>query len=162
MEKEAMIYFKNLFYQMQKNLTQIQDDDWGREENILAIRDEMDLVQEGRDEEFEKRLKSRSRLYLKKIDDAVIRIEKGSFGECQECKEEISFERLRARPTATLCIKCKEEEERILEHVPYERRSKGTGSGLAIVGSNCLDFSREDKNFSEGQVLKLAFDKGDD
>lgn len=158
MEKEAMIYFKTLFHKMQTNLTAISDDDWGREE-VSVIKDDMDALQNGRDEEIEKRLKGRSGLYLKKIDDALLRMQKGSFGECEECGEDISFERLRARPTATMCIKCKEDEERKLEHIPYQRRSRSIGRGPAVLATNVLDFPKEDKSLTEGQVIKFTFDK---
>ena len=40
-----------------------------------------------------------------------MRLEDGTFGICEECNREISEKRLMARPTATLCIECKEKEE---------------------------------------------------
>ena len=43
---------------------------------------------------------------LKKIDE-------GTFGICEECGEEISVKRLEARPETTLCIRCKEDQERM-------------------------------------------------
>jgi DnaK suppressor protein len=57
------------------------------------------------------RFRNRELFYLKKINLALARIENGEFGKCQECEEDISFERLKARPTAELCISCKEEAE---------------------------------------------------
>ncbi len=160
MEKEVMIYFKTLFCKMQETLTITSDDDWGREE-ISVIKDDMDALQNGRDLEIENRIKGRSGLYLKKIDDALERIQKGSFGQCEECGDAISFERLKARPTATMCIKCKEDNERVEGHIPYSRRSHSVGRGLAVVGSNVLDFAKEDKSLTERQILKLTFDKDD-
>ena len=58
------------------------------------------------------RLKSREALFLKKLDQAIHRIHDGTFGECLDCGEEIGLPRLKARPTTTLCIPCKEEQER--------------------------------------------------
>ena len=40
-----------------------------------------------------------------------MRLEDGTFGICEECGEEISDQRLEARPIATLCIKCKQKQE---------------------------------------------------
>ena len=40
-----------------------------------------------------------------------MRLEDGTFGICQECGGEISEKRLKARPIAILCIKCKEKQE---------------------------------------------------
>jgi DnaK suppressor protein len=39
------------------------------------------------------------------------RIENGTFGRCETCEEEISIERLKARPVTTQCIECKTREE---------------------------------------------------
>ena len=57
------------------------------------------------------RIRDRERKLLAKIDEALERIEKGSFGVCEECDEPIGFERLKARPVTTLCIACKAEAE---------------------------------------------------
>ncbi|MCJ7496018.1 MAG: TraR/DksA C4-type zinc finger protein, partial [Deltaproteobacteria bacterium] len=46
-----------------------------------------------------------------KIKEALARIEDGTFGICEECGEEISEERLKARPVTTLCIGCKTKAE---------------------------------------------------
>jgi DnaK suppressor protein len=57
------------------------------------------------------RIRERKDRLIKKINDALRRLEDGSFGICEECGREISEKRLMARPTATLCISCKEKEE---------------------------------------------------
>ncbi|MGB9715036.1 MAG: RNA polymerase-binding protein DksA [Thermodesulfovibrionales bacterium] len=67
---------------------------------------------------FMLRLRGRERRLLKKIDDAIERIESGTFGICEKCGMEIDIRRLEARPVTTLCIECKtqqEEEERLME-----------------------------------------------
>jgi DnaK suppressor protein len=48
---------------------------------------------------------------LKKIDEALERINNGTFGICESCGEEISLKRLEARPVTTLCIDCKTRQE---------------------------------------------------
>jgi len=58
------------------------------------------------------RLRDREKFLLKKIDDALGRIEAGTFGICEICEEEISIKRLEARPVTTMCIRCKEEQEK--------------------------------------------------
>jgi len=60
---------------------------------------------------LELRIRDRERKLLTKIDEALARIEKGTFGLCQECEEPIGAERLRVRAVTTLCIRCKEEQE---------------------------------------------------
>lgn len=48
---------------------------------------------------------------LREIDDALSRIRSGSYGVCKNCGRAIRKDRLKALPYATLCVKCKEEEE---------------------------------------------------
>ncbi|MCH8029369.1 MAG: RNA polymerase-binding protein DksA [Candidatus Dadabacteria bacterium] len=57
------------------------------------------------------RKSDRERKFIQKIRSALKKIQDGSYGECEDCSDEISGERLRARPEATLCINCKEEQE---------------------------------------------------
>lgn len=63
------------------------------------------------DRNFELRIRDRERKLIPKIKDALDRIEEGTFGICDECGEEISRERLKARPVTTLCIDCKKRQE---------------------------------------------------
>lgn len=58
-------------------------------------------------------LQGRERLMLQKIEHALGKIEKGTYGECEACQARLSSERLYARPVATLCIDCKEDLESI-------------------------------------------------
>lgn len=56
---------------------------------------------------FELRIRDRERKLLAKIDEAIARIDDGSYGICEDCDEEIGLKRLEARPVTTLCIDCK-------------------------------------------------------
>jgi DnaK suppressor protein len=58
------------------------------------------------------RTRDRERKLLAKIQQALERIEEGSYGYCEETGEPIGFERLDARPIATLCIEAQERHER--------------------------------------------------
>ena len=64
------------------------------------------------DRNFELRIRDRERKLAAKIKQALDRINDGTFGLCESCEEDISTERLRARPVTTLCIDCKTEQER--------------------------------------------------
>ena len=57
-------------------------------------------------------LASREGRYLHHLNEALGRIEKGSYGKCRTCDSGISIKRLKAVPHATQCIKCKNSEER--------------------------------------------------
>lgn len=68
------------------------------------------------DQNFSMRIKEREQKLLKKIDEALDRMNKNSYGICERCEEEIPYQRLKARPVTTLCIACKtlqEQEEKI-------------------------------------------------
>jgi DnaK suppressor protein len=73
--------------------------------------DETDLAASEINQNLIFKLRDRERLLLGKIDEALTRIEDGSFGTCLECEEPIEPRRLDARPVSTLCIACKEAEE---------------------------------------------------
>ncbi len=63
------------------------------------------------DRNFLLRIRDRERKLIVKINEALSRIEDGTFGICEMCGEDISEERLKARPVTTLCIDCKTVEE---------------------------------------------------
>jgi DnaK suppressor protein len=74
--------------------------------------DEMDLASSEYLQSFTFRLRGREKVFLEKIEKALQKIQDNNFGNCEECGEEISFKRLEARPETTLCIRCKEDQER--------------------------------------------------
>ena len=74
--------------------------------------DEIDLASSEYTQSMVFRLRDREKFLLKKIDDALARIESGTYGICEICEEEISVKRLEARPVTTMCIRCKEEQEK--------------------------------------------------
>lgn len=74
--------------------------------------DEMDLASSEYNQAMTFRLRGREKILLKKIEEALVRLEAGEYGVCEECGGEISDKRLQARPVTTLCISCKEEQEK--------------------------------------------------
>ena len=64
------------------------------------------------DREIDYSLEENSEQVLAQIDEALKRIDDGTFGVCSNCGQQIAEERLEARPWATLCIDCKRKEER--------------------------------------------------
>lgn len=64
------------------------------------------------DRNFLLRIRDRERKLILKIQEALARIDDGTFGICQQCKGEISETRLLARPVATLCVACKQLQEK--------------------------------------------------
>ncbi len=86
--------------------------------------DPMDQASNQLERDFLLRLRDRESKLMVKIKEALERIEDGTFGECEECGEEISLKRLRARPMATLCIHCKHEQEALEKKNGVEKPTK--------------------------------------
>jgi DnaK suppressor protein len=63
------------------------------------------------DRNFMLRIRDRESKLILKVKKALARIETGTFGVCESCGEDISFDRLKARPVTTQCIDCKTKEE---------------------------------------------------
>ncbi|PIR16224.1 MAG: RNA polymerase-binding protein DksA [Deltaproteobacteria bacterium CG_4_10_14_0_2_um_filter_43_8] len=74
--------------------------------------DEVDLASTEAGQSLNLRLRDRERVLLKKINEALKKIDDGAYGICEECGEDISIERLLARPVADYCVRCKEEQEK--------------------------------------------------
>ena len=75
--------------------------------------DEMDLASSEYMQSFTFRLRGRERVFLQKIEKAIKKLDEGEFGVCEDCEEPISVKRLEARPETELCIRCKEDQERM-------------------------------------------------
>jgi DnaK suppressor protein len=73
--------------------------------------DPIDRASAESNESLDFRFRERNSNLIRKIQDALERLEDGTFGICDECGMEISEKRLQVRPIAKLCIGCKEKEE---------------------------------------------------
>ncbi|MFN4148285.1 MAG: RNA polymerase-binding protein DksA [Rhodocyclaceae bacterium] len=82
------------------------------QDEATVFADPNDRASQESDIALELRNRDRERKLIKKIDESLARIESGEYGYCESCGVEIGLKRLEARPTATLCIDCKEIEER--------------------------------------------------
>ncbi|MBR5130193.1 MAG: RNA polymerase-binding protein DksA [Alphaproteobacteria bacterium] len=81
-------------------------------ENNLNEPDLNDRASNEADQSLELRTRDRMRKLIKKINQALDRIENGTYGYCEETGEPIGLGRLEARPVATLCIEAQERHER--------------------------------------------------
>ncbi|MCB1214700.1 MAG: RNA polymerase-binding protein DksA [Deltaproteobacteria bacterium] len=113
MNKKDLDHFKKILEERREALLQTQE---SLKENSMALNpddmpDEVDMAGSETNQAMNQRLRDRERILLTKIDRALVKIEKGTYGECESCGEPIGRKRLEARPVATLCIDCKEEEE---------------------------------------------------
>ena len=114
MNKVQLKKFKTLLTEKRdeivKKAKQTLEEDMTLDSNDLP--DEMDLASSEYLQSFELRLRGREKSLLSKLDLALKKIEDGTFGVCEICEEPIGKKRLEARPETTLCIKCKEDQER--------------------------------------------------
>lgn len=113
MNSTDLKYFKELLINQRSDILNSAD---AFKEGSLVDKDvqgdEGDLASNELNLNLSLRLHERQAQLLHKIDQALSRIENQTFGLCEQCEEELSVPRLKARPVATLCIACKEEQER--------------------------------------------------
>jgi DnaK suppressor protein len=83
-----------------------------REGNKDEGMDTYDLASEERDREINFILSDRERVKIKQIDDALGRMDEGTYGVCESCGLEIAEERLEAMPFTRLCRDCQQDQER--------------------------------------------------
>jgi len=79
--------------------------------NFMETGDVGDLSVEEIEKQFAIRIADREAKLLKKIEDALRKIEDGTYGICEVCGKPIGYERLKLRPVASLCIECKRKQE---------------------------------------------------
>ncbi|MCO4794386.1 MAG: TraR/DksA family transcriptional regulator [Bacteriovoracaceae bacterium] len=153
MDQQKVEEFKTLFQDIKKNysMNDFSLEDW----NWDNKGDEVDQINDDRDKALLIKLKGRNDLFLKKVDQALFRIKQGTFGECLECGCDISDTRLRARPTATQCITCKEEQESTEKHMLYQKRSHTHGETFVNKNVIPMAFAEDRKEKEDKNVLKF-------
>ena len=113
MNKEQLDHFRQILSNWKRDLMQEVD------RTVLHMKDEAanfpdpnDRATQESEFSLELRTRDRERKLIRKIEEAIKRIEDGSYGYCVETGEEIGIKRLEARPVATLCIEAQERRER--------------------------------------------------
>jgi DnaK suppressor protein len=113
MNKEQLAHFHNILTTWKRDLMEEVD------RTVLHMKDEAanfpdpnDRATQESEFSLELRTRDRERKLIRKIDEAIARIDDGSYGYCVETGEEIGIKRLEARPVATLCVEAQERRER--------------------------------------------------
>jgi DnaK suppressor protein len=113
MSKEQLDHFREILQSWKRDLMVEVD------RTVLHMKDEAanfpdpnDRATQESEFSLELRTRDRERKLIRKIDEALKRIEDGSYGYCLETGEEIGIKRLEARPVATLCVEAQERRER--------------------------------------------------
>ena len=114
MQRKILSEFKAILEQEREHYTnRISQATKSYTENQDKLPDDIDSATDGARKDLGIHLSNREAMYLKKVTQALNKIADGSFGICSRCEEEIGVKRLKARPTAGMCIACKEEDERM-------------------------------------------------
>jgi DnaK suppressor protein len=103
------LWKKELLEESRETLDHLREENW----NEPDLNDRASIESETA---LELRTRGRYKKLLDKIEDALQRIDDGSYGYCEETGEPIGLKRLEARPVATLCIEAQE------KHEKYERQ----------------------------------------
>jgi DnaK suppressor protein len=114
LSKEDLDYFKRVLNEKRGRIVEKARDTLseGMKLDEADLPDEYDMASSEYLQYFTLRLRGRERYFLDKIERALQRIDEGTFGVCEVCGDEIGMARLMARPETTLCIRCKETQER--------------------------------------------------
>ncbi len=83
-----------------------------RDANSEKMTDMAEIASSASDGDVERIVAEEDARELKQIEDALARIKAGHYGVCEQCSRPIKKARLKAIPFATLCVSCKEEEEK--------------------------------------------------
>ena len=112
MGPKHMLYFRNKLQHWREELIiESQETLEHLKSEIRDVGDEAERASRESDNILELRTRDRYRKLLKKIDEAMKRIDDGSYGFCEETGEEIGIDRLQARPIATLTVDAQERRE---------------------------------------------------
>ncbi len=112
MDKKEIEFFKELLHRrLEELLNHAGDTVSGMTEQKENFPDPTDRATLESDRNFMLRIRDREYKLIKKVKKALDRMENDTFGICEKCGEDISVERLKARPVTTQCIDCKTKEE---------------------------------------------------
>lgn len=114
MEEKDLKFFQNLLTQwLQQLLDHAEDTVEGLLESQQHLADPLDRASAESDTLTVLRIRDRESMLIKKIRKSLEGIENGDYGICEDCGEDISIERLKARPVTSFCIRCKTKRESI-------------------------------------------------
>ncbi|HWW21450.1 MAG TPA: RNA polymerase-binding protein DksA [Steroidobacteraceae bacterium] len=113
MSKEQLTHFQHILSTWKRDLMEEVDRTVSHMKDEAAnFPDPNDRATQEEEFSLELRTRDRERKLIRKIDEALKRIEDGTYGYCLETGEEIGIKRLEARPVATLSIEAQERRER--------------------------------------------------
>ena len=113
MNEAQLAFFRDLLSRMRDDILRKADETVEHMREVDNVSDPADRATVEEEHTLELRARARERKLLKKIEQAIERIDNGDYGYCDETGEPIGIGRLLARPTATLTIEAQERRERL-------------------------------------------------
>lgn len=113
MNEAQLAFFRTLLARMRDDILRKADETVEHMREVDNVSDPADRATVEEEHTLELRARDRERKLLKKIEQAIDRIDAGEYGYCDETGEPIGVPRLLARPTATLTIEAQERRERL-------------------------------------------------
>ncbi len=113
MNEEQLEFFKDRLVQQKQDILESLKETSENLQNQDREADDNDRASLEEERWLELRIREREAKLLSKIDEALARIEDGSYGYCEDTGDEIGLERILVRPTATLSIDAKQRRESI-------------------------------------------------
>lgn len=112
MEQKDIEYFRTLLNNMLEERSTREIPRWRTSPTATELfADPADRASAESDRAFTLRIRDRERRLIRKIQAAIQRLDEGTYGICEDCGEDISIPRLKARPVTKLCINCKARQE---------------------------------------------------
>jgi len=141
--------YNSLLARREELLSQLSSDMTGLGGSQGGSRDEADAAFDSDNDEINSTLAERDSEELSEIDQALLRLKKGTYGRCEGCGGKISAKRLNALPYSSLCIDCQREKE---EQPDWEPRA------LASRYTHLGDVPRLGDDLPEVNISKIQFD----
>ncbi|MBT8338575.1 MAG: RNA polymerase-binding protein DksA [Desulfatitalea sp.] len=108
MSPEELAYFKEMLLQQLRELISNAGQTVGHLVQVSEwAADPLDQAAMETDRSNTLRIRDREYHLIRKVNEALTKIEDGTFGVCESCGEEITVARLKARPVTSYCIQCK-------------------------------------------------------
>ncbi len=110
MKQKDLLYFKEILLSQKEDILRNLNFSHKEIEELkeIEINDEADIVAVGSGKNIDVAISKRQMQKLQEIEMALKRLAKGNYGICEMCEEKITMQRLKAKPQAKYCIKCRE------------------------------------------------------
>ena len=112
-KRKVKVYRDRLLGRREGLVGQVMEaEQYSRERDSEATQDPADMAANAYTKELLFSMSNNDRRFLELIDEALVRIEAGEYGECVHCGEPVQEKRLEAVPWARHCLRCQDLQER--------------------------------------------------